>query len=303
MLLSTGNARRLNRILDEMELRGQVSVDTTGPVPAGMEQVILIGGHRLTLPADPAPSAYPIYPTLGAFGFGAVVTLSQSLSVWEAVPLAATAPVAAVTLLVGWWINRRSTAGHAVPPFGILAAAAVLGATQALLTSWLARPDSGRLPFLFFLVWVAPLLGFYLRDLGVAQRTVVLGCCLAGVLGGAATMPGPFTGGSGVQWLPLAFLWPLAGLLALSGLRSVLDSDVADLRVKLEQRHAMAIRDGFRRGRNLVIELTATTVEDLSRRSAAASLPAAEAKEISSRLREAGELLTGLLREQEAPTD
>lgn len=293
MLLSAQRAGHLSRLLDEMQLSGKVTVDTAGPGVPGREQVVLIGGRPLTLPADPAPKAYPIYPAAVAFWWGALVTLSQSMPVWEAVPLAATIPIATAMLLTGWWINRRSGAGHIVASFGILVAGVVLGGTQAVLTSWLARPDSGRLPFLFFLLWLAPLLGFYLRDLRIAQRALVLGLCLAGMLGGAAAMGVAFS-----RWWPLAALWPLVGLLAMSGLRSVLDSEAADLRTSLEQRHATAVRDGFRRGRDLVIELTADALEELDRRSAAVPLPAAQAAEISSRLREATDLLTGLRLEQ-----
>lgn len=292
LLLSPARAEHLDRALDQMRLSGEVSVATEGDGAPGKEQVILIGDRRLTLPADPAPGAYPFYPVAVAFWWGAVVTLSQSAPAWEAVPLAATVPLAGVMVLTGWWVNRRSAAGLAVSPFWTLLAASGLGAVQAVLSSWLARPDSGRLPFMFFLLWLAPMLGFYLRDLRIRQRALVLGCCIVGMVAGAVAMRVTF------NWSePLAVLWPLAGVLAMSGLRSVLDGEVDDLRARLERRHAAEVRAGFGRGRELVIELTADAVAELRGRAATVTLPAPIAAEISRRLSEAADLLTVLRQE------
>ena len=292
LLLSPARAEHLERALAEMRLSGEVRVATEGDGSPGKEQVILIGDRLLTLPADPAPGAYPFYPVAVVFWWGAVVALSQSAPAWEAVPLAATVPLAAVMVMTGWWVNRRSMAGRPVPPFWILLAGSGLGATQAVLTSWLTRPDSGRLPFLFFLIWLAPLLGFYLRDLRIRQQVLVVGWCLAGIVAGAVAMRVTF------NWTePLAVLWPLAGVLATSGLRSVLDGEADDLRTRLERRHSAEVRAGFRRGRELVIELTADALAELRHRSTATTLPPPIATEISRRLSEATELLTVLRQE------
>lgn len=293
LLLSAPQESHLVSAIADMDLRGEVVVDAENPGPVGAAQVILVNRRPVRLPSDPVPLSQAIHPVPLAFLWGAIIVLFQSLSAWEAVPLAATAPLAASCLATGWWAHRHLARHGRVTPHAVLSAALMLGASQAIVTSALARPDSGRLPFLFFLLWVGPLLGFYLRDLPVVRQSLVLsGCALASTLGALAA-PDHVA----ISSLPVALLWPLAAALSVGGLRSALDSDMAELSGSFERRYSEAIRAAYRQGRDYVIEITSAAVTELSWRFVAASLPPAQEVEIRRRLAEATDLLSDLIHE------
>jgi hypothetical protein len=73
------------------------------------------------------------------------------------------------------------------------------------------------------------------------------------------------------------------------GLRDVLEGDAAELRADLVGRHAAAVSEGHRRGRQLVIELTWNAMDDLRRQYSAlrGSLPSDVAEEVDRRLEQA----------------
>jgi hypothetical protein len=274
-----------------MDLRGEVFLDAESPGPVGTAQVVLVNRQRVRLPADPARLAQVIHPAPLAFLWGAITVLFQSLPGWDSVPIGVTAFLAAVLSAAGWWAHSRLTRRGRISPQAILIAALLLGALQALVTSALARPDSGRLPFLFFMPWVAPLLGFYLRDLPVIGRSLVLGgCALASALGSLA-WPDLLMFSS----VPLALLWPLAGAVSVSGLRSALDADIAELRHSFARRYSEAVDTAFKRGRDHVIEITSSAVTEISWRFATTPLPVAEKAEVGRRLAEATDLLATLI--------
>jgi hypothetical protein len=175
----------------------------------------------------------------------------------------------------------------------VLAAGVAVGAAQAVVTSALARPGSGRLPFLFFLLWVGLLLGYYLRDLPPFRQGLVLSGCLAAVVAGIAVLPDHVS-----LWsMPVALLWPLAGALSVGGLRTALDTDLAELDAGFERRYAEAVGAAARRGRDRVIEITSAALTELSWRFADAPLPPADEAEIGGRLAEATGLLGALIRQ------
>src|SRR5205085_7919059 len=62
ILLSPAQAVALDRALDGLRLRGPQAVAVPDPAPAGREQALLVGGRRVTLPADPTPSAPSLDP-------------------------------------------------------------------------------------------------------------------------------------------------------------------------------------------------------------------------------------------------
>lgn len=292
LLLSAPQEDHLMSAITAMDLRGEVEVDAPNPGPVGTAQVITVNRWHVRLPADPVPLPQALHPVPLAFVWGAVVVLLQSLPTWEAVSLLATAPLAAACLGAGWWAHRRITRRGHVTPGAVLSAALALGASQAIVTSALARPGSGRLPFFFFLLWVGPLLGFYLRDLPVARQALALsGCFLASTIG-ALVAPDQVA----ILSLPVALLWPLAGALSVSGLRSVLDSDVAGFRGVVERRRCEAARAAYRRAVDQVIRTTSSAVTEMSSRFAAVPLPAAERMEVGRRLAEAFDLLDDLIR-------
>lgn len=296
LLLSAPQQHHLMSAITAMDLRGEVMVDAKNPGPVGTAQVITVNRWHVRLPADPVPLPQALHPVPLAFLWGVIIVLLQSLPGWEAVPLVATGPLAAACLGAAWWAHRRLTSGGRVAPGAVLTAAVVLGASQAIVTSALARPGSGRLPFLFFLLWVGLLLGFYLRDLPVARQALALGGCLLASTAGALVAPDRVA----IMSLPIALLWPLAGALSVSGLRGALDSDVALLRGSFERRRCEAVRTAYRRAIDQVIKITSSAVTEMSSRFAAAPLPAPERAEVGRRLAEAFDFLDDLVRTADA---
>lgn len=291
LLLSAPQEDHLMSAITTMDLRGEVLVDAPDPGPVGTAQVITVNRWHVRLPADPVPLPQALHPVPLAFLWGAIIVLLQSLPRWEAVPLLATAPLATACLGAGWWAHRRITRHGRVTPGAVLSAALALGASQAIVTSALSRPGSGRLPFFFFLLWVGPLLGFYLRDLPVFRQALVLGGCILASTAGALAAPDRVA----ILSLPVALLWPLAGALSVSGLRSALDSDVAGFRGMVERRRCEAVGAAYRRAMDQVITATSSAVTEMSSRFAAVPLPATERMEVGRRLAEAFDLLDDLI--------
>jgi hypothetical protein len=282
LLLSPAQVRHLAAALEARRPRGRIQVSILRPAPVGRAQVILVAGEPVVLPADPVPAARLPHAAPVLLVFGAALTLSHALPSWDGVPPWAAGPLAAALLGLGWWTHER----HGGPgPTWMLLAAALLGGADAVVSTVLARPESGRFPFLTFLLWVGPLALFHLRDLRREARIGVLALIVAGVAAGGALSPAALTPGA---VLP-ALLWPLASILCVLGLRDVLEGDTADLRADLARQHDAAVSAGHRRGRQLVIELTWNAMDDLRRRYAAlrAGLPSDVAEEVDRRLEQA----------------
>jgi hypothetical protein len=288
LLLSPAQARRLESDLDAMGLRGTVTVDAPRLGPPGQRQEVLVDGRTVVIPADPRPDTWPITAAPIAFIGGAMVVLCQSVPAWEAVPLRLTALLAAVNMAAAWWAHRnagrdpRDLAGRVIP------VALLLGALQSVVTSVAMRAGSGRLPFEFFLHWVVPLVYVHAHDLRRSRLPlVVLG--LAAALGaGALAMP-PFRAADAV----IGLFWFAPPVLTIMGVRDILDQDVADMHAQRVRIRDEAVREGFRRGRLLVVELTSEAVDQLRDRYQALgdAVPRHMGEEIERRLEEAGAML------------
>jgi hypothetical protein len=88
-------------------------------------------------------------------------------------------------------------------------------------------------------------------------------------------------------------VWFLPPLLTIKGVRDILGQDVEDLAAQRGRMHDEAVRDGFRRGRLLIVELTTEAVDQLRHRYDAlgSAVPRHMGQEIERRLEEAGTML------------
>jgi hypothetical protein len=289
LLLSPRQARDLEAQLDELGLRGTVPVDASRLGAPGRQQVIVVDGRPLTVPADPTPRAWPVIAAPFAFVAGAMITLVQSAPQWEAVPLWVTGPIAALNLLAAWWSHRRADQDPQKLAGQVIAVALLLGTVQAVATSAAMRIGSDRLPFLFFLHWVGPLVYIHAQDLRRARRPLVVAGLVGAVGAGMAAMPVSFS----IVGTIVGFSWFIPPLLAVKGVREVIQQDTVDVRAQRRLLHDEAVRDGFRRGRLLIVDLTTDAVDQLRGRYRAlgTELPRHMGEEIERRLDEAGTML------------
>lgn len=289
LLLSPAQARRLEALLDEMGLSGVVPIDAPHLGPPGQQQEVIVGGRPLTIPADPRPRTWPITAAPIAFGAGAMVVLVQSVPRWEAVPLWLTGPLALLNLLAAWWSHRNAGSDPAELAVRVITVALLLGALQAVVTSVAMRIGSGRLPFLFFLHWALPLVYLHLRDLRRRRLPFIAMGLAAAVGAGVVAMPVPFS----VVGAVVGSFWLAPPLLTIIGIRDIVDQDVEDIRVHHGHVHDLAVRDGFRRGRLLIVDLTSDAVDQLRGRYRAIGneVPHHMGEEIERRLEEAGTML------------
>jgi hypothetical protein len=289
LLLSPYQARDLEARLDVMGLRGTVTVDAPHLGPPGQRQEIVVDGHTLVVPADPRPRTWPITAAPIALVGGAMIVLTQSVPEWEAVPLWLTGPLAVLNLVAAWWAHRQAGREPRVVASRVVPVALVLAAVQSVTTAAMMRVGSGRLPFLFFLHWVAPLVYVHARDLPRRRLPLVGAGLAAAVAAGALAMPVDFS----VVGAVIGLFWFLPPLLTIKGARDILDQDVEDMAAQRGRMHDEAVRDGFRRGRLLVVELTTDAVDQLRGRYDAlgSAVPRHMGEEIERRLDEAGTML------------
>ncbi|URM98892.1 hypothetical protein LUW76_33715 [Actinomadura madurae] len=254
--------------------------------------MIVVAGRPLVTPSDPRHISRPIPLPAFAFLGGTIFALVHSVPQWEALPLTITIPIGLATWAAVWWIHRRADDDLAAIMPRIVLAGLLIGAVDAVASAAAMRPGSERLPGLFFLQWVAPLVLTYLSDLTRPQRVMAIAGLVAAALAGIAAMP--------VRPAPLDLLvnhpwWP-TWVFAVQGLRQMVDRDAADQRAWLEALHAEGVREGDRRGRRLVIEMTGEAIEQLHarRRAHGDALPPAISTEVENRLAEARVALSAI---------
>ncbi|MCO5995337.1 hypothetical protein [Actinoallomurus rhizosphaericola] len=292
LLLSPGQAQRLQEMLEGLAPRGTVRVDVPRQGPVGAEQTVMVGAARLVIPADRAPRPRPLQIAPFALGAGAILTLVQSLPQWEAAPLWTTVPLALVLTVGCWLCLARPGQDPMRMARRLVVAGLAIGAADAVLTSAFMRPDSGRLPFLFFLQWFGPLFVAHVADLPRWQRGLVPVGAVAAVAAGMLAMPRDFT----LIAVLMAVPWLANPIFMVMGLRRLMAADSSDLRAEMERVHNGAVKEGFSRGRRLVVRLTTEAVQQLRDRYGGVreSLPADIAAEIERRLDEVGALLAAL---------
>jgi hypothetical protein len=288
LLLSPAQARGLEARLDTMGLHGTVTVDAPRLGPPGQQQEVVVGDRSLVVPADPRPGGWPITAAPIAFVGGALVVLCQSVPQWEAVPLWLTAPLAGLNLLAAWWSHRNAQRDPRELADRVIPLALFLGALDGVVTSLAMRTGSDRLPFEFFLHWLLPLVYVHGRDLRRNRLPFVALGLAAALVAGAVAMP-PFAAADAV----IGLFWFAPPLLTIMGLRDVLDRDVADMYAQRGRVHDEAVREGFRRGRLLVVDLTTDAVDELRGRYDALgkAVPRHMGEEIERRLDEARTML------------
>ncbi len=116
VLISPTQAERLEQELDRLDLRGTASVRVRDLLPAGASQVLFVGRHRVTLPADRVPTVGAARP--GPLGLLAVIVVAGGvLASSAAVRPGLAVPVVAVGsgLLVwaNWAVLRSVTRARA----------------------------------------------------------------------------------------------------------------------------------------------------------------------------------------------
>jgi hypothetical protein len=91
----------------------------------------------------------------------------------------------------------------------------------------------------------------------------------------------------------IGLCWFAPPVLTIMGVRDILDQDVADMHDQRVRISDEAVREGFRRGRLLVVELTGEAVDQLQGRYRALgnAVPRYMGEEIERRLEEAGAML------------
>jgi hypothetical protein len=302
LLLSPAQARGLDRLLDGLSLRGVVSVDVPRPAPTGREQVLLVGGRRVVLTADPRPAGPSLDLAPVALVLAACSILTHSPARSEAVPLQVTVPLALAASMLALWahelVARRGVAAHSA----VLAASLALGAADAVLSTLTMQnrftDNMARFPFLLFLTWFGPLFVVYARDLSRRARWLAVGGAAAVVAVGFALMKDtpPAT------HLVAAAVWPASTFLVSLRLRDMLELDQRDLAGDVERRHHAAVERAFQLGRHLVADLVTAAAEDAwaAYQRVRAGLPDDVAREFERRLGDVDHRLCAL-REAEQP--
>jgi hypothetical protein len=296
LLLSPHQVRALWRALDRAGLRGRVAVAVPRPAFPGREQVLLVGDRTLVVPPDPEPALRTMDMGPTAFVLAMFLILGHSLPTLEAVPLWATAPLAAAAGGLAWWSHRHLARRGHEGYHEVIAAALLLGAADAVVSTLTMRspfPDHvAGVPGAVFPAWFAPLYLIYARDVSAPVRLAYGGLALLIVAAGFALLPGPFPAWHG----PVALIWPAASVLMSLGLRDVFDRDAADFRAELAAARERAVATAFQRGRALVIELAAAAAAQTRGDFAAirSRLEGDVAVEADRRLREVDARLTAL---------
>jgi uncharacterized membrane protein YsdA (DUF1294 family) len=296
-LLSPAQVVFLDRALGALGLRGVVPVAVRHPDgPMGRERVLAVGRGRVVLPADPGLAAPALDPGPVVLLAGGVSILGQSIPWFEAVPLWVTVPLAAVAALLAWRSHRCVTRLGRRCHHRVLWVALVVGGLDAILSTLtmrhVATDNMVRLPYLLFLLWTIPLIVLYWRDLTRTQRGVAVAAAGAIVAAGAGISPVPVP----LADLPNGAVWPAMVLPVALGLRRGLDRAASDVRADAERRREQAMDEAYRRGRGLVLRLTADSAEDARRLFAQvrAELPTAMAAEVRRRLAEVDRRLAEL---------
>jgi hypothetical protein len=262
VLLSPAQARDLDQIFDRLALAGVETVDVPRAAATGREQVLLVSGRRVVLPADPRPVGPSLDLGPVALLLGACSILTHSPLQSEAVPLQVTIPLAAAGCMLALWahelVDRRGPAAHAA----VLAAALALGGADAVLSTLTMHNQYtdhlARFPFLLFLIWFGPLYVVYAPDLSQSARWMAAGGAAAVVAAGFALMPAV----PPVTHLAVAAVWPVCTFLVSMRLREVLEQDESDLAEDLGRQHAAAVDEAYERGRLLVVDLVAAAAGD-----------------------------------------
>jgi ribosomal protein S18 acetylase RimI-like enzyme len=285
LLLTPAQTEDLERRLDALGPRGTVTVEVPHPGPAGGDQTVIVAGRPITVAADARPRIRPLHAGPFAFVAAAALVLIQSLPQWDAVPLWVTVPIALSALAAARWTHRQTHRPPGEIAGRVLAFGLLLAAVQPVATTVTERPDSGRLPFMFFLQWAVPLVYVHARDVSRRHLVLVVAGFAGAAAAGAALMSAPFP----VTGVLFGMAWPLAPVLAVQGLRDAMERESADLREQVGRMYDVAVRDGFRRGRRLVVELTEEAAEQLRERYRVLGpeLPPEVGAEIERRLRQA----------------
>ncbi|MFD0691089.1 hypothetical protein [Actinomadura fibrosa] len=285
LLLSPAQTEHLERRLDALAPRGTVPVEVPRPGPAGEEQTLLVDGRPIVVPADARPRIRPLHAGPFAFVAAAALVLIQSLPQWDAVPPWVTAPIAAAALAAARWTHRQTHRPPAELAGRVLAIGLALALLQSVATTAAERPDSGRLPFMFFLQWAVPLVYVHARDLPWPRLLLFTAGFAGAAMAGAALMPVPFS----LSDVLVGLAWPLAPVLAVQGLRDAMNAESEELWAQVQRMYDTAVRDGFQRGRRLVVELTEEAAGQLGDRYRALGpdLPPKVGAEIERRLRQA----------------
>lgn len=195
LLLVPSQVELLGHVLTELRPRGRVTVSAVGTGPLGQERRLVIDGRPVRLAADPGRVAgpYDLGPLI--IGLSTLGSLAHCLPSFEAVPWPAGVALACAGLLLAWRAHLAVRARGAAARPGVVAAALLFGAVDAVTSTLLMRNlTSGgliRVPFLYFLDFVIPLVVFSWPDLRRAHRWAVVAASAAIVAAGTALQPAP----------------------------------------------------------------------------------------------------------------
>ncbi|MFI6604737.1 hypothetical protein ACIBHX_51660 [Nonomuraea sp. NPDC050536] len=265
LLLSHRQVSMLETALVRLAPRDLVVVTVPEPRPLAQRQELRIGSELVTLPEDDQARIPSLDPGPSMIALGAVGSLTHSWPTMDAVPLPASVFLMLTGLVMAWWCHRQIVVNGDAAHGRVLAAALAFGAVDALVaTALMANLVAGgltRLPFLHFPLFASPLAVMYVRDLTRLQRATTAAGFVAIFTASYALLPIPIHPADAA-----ALLWPLAFTLGASGMRDLLDLETAAFDEMIAVEREAAVREGYREGRQAVLELVRQEQEEAERR-------------------------------------
>ena len=259
ILLSAQQSSALDAALDELSLHGTVAASVMDIAAAHQPNQPIqldVGGHLVTIPADPMPGLVPF--DIGPIGFlASSLYFVDNLAPGECEPNPwAVAPTVAAGPLLAMWAHRQVTRRGPQSHPQVLAAAlahAMIHSVTSTGTMASTRNAAGvqRFPFLGGVNMLSVMVPTYWPDLDRRQRVLVLGGLVSIVGVGLVLFPEP------LQWTHVAaeLLWPLAALVSMFSIGTQHDADSRTFADELDRSAADRLEAAFLEGRSFVLGL------------------------------------------------
>ncbi len=268
LLLSSRQAQYLEQALDELPLRGRVTVSVRGTETMwnlGEARLLEVNGIPLEIPADKRADVMPFDPGPFAFLSAAMWALDSLGGETGADPLLVV-PVAAAQVGLAWWAHL--TIRHAGPAAHrrIVWLALASGLLQTIVTSASMQPmaDSTRIqrfPCLPAANVAVMLLSLYEEDLTRRERNISAGIILSTLAVGVALQPKP------IVWVDFlsGTLWSVATSIAMAATPAMFTQDADALANELRQDDDLRSRKAFTSGRKLLVRMIEETQSETRR--------------------------------------
>jgi hypothetical protein len=263
VVMSGHQAAWLQVTLDGLAMRGTMKVTATDIAEArrpNRPRRLLIGEHRIDIPADPQPGLVPF--DVGPLGFlASSLWFADTLSPGEIEPSPwLVGPIAAAGLPLAIWshreVTRRGESAHARVLFTAIGHALVHAAASTGTMRNARNPEGiQRFPSLGGINMLAMMVPLYWGDLDSTERLIVI----VGIA--AICSVGLFLFPERIQWSHFIaeLLWPTAAFYSTVTMRSQLESEAKRLSAELEKDDRAIIANAFAEGRSYVLGLVSET--------------------------------------------